>query len=64
VTIVVGAPAPGEPDFAKADALLEAALAFMPVRAAADLVANALGLPRRALYARALALKTTHDEQG
>lgn len=64
VTIVVGAPAPGEPDFAKADALLEAALAFMPVRAAADLVANALDLPRRALYARALALKTTHDEQG
>jgi 16S rRNA (cytidine1402-2'-O)-methyltransferase len=64
VTIVVGAPPPGEPDFAKAEALLGAALEFMPVRAAADLVANALDLPRRALYARALALKTSRDEQG
>ena len=36
------------PDLARADALLEQALAFMPVRAAADLVAEALGLPRRA----------------
>jgi 16S rRNA (cytidine1402-2'-O)-methyltransferase len=64
VTIVVGAAPPGEPDFAKADVLLKAALEFMPVRAAADLAANALDLPRRALYARALALKTARDEQG
>lgn len=63
VTIIVGAAPRGEPDFGKADALLEAALAFMPVRAAADLVANALDLSRRALYARALALKTARDEQ-
>jgi len=63
VTIVVGAALPGEPDFAKADVLLEAALEFMPVRAAADLAANALDLPRRALYARALALKIARHEQ-
>jgi 16S rRNA (cytidine1402-2'-O)-methyltransferase len=63
VTIVVGPPPPGEPDFAKAAALLESALAFMPVRAAADLVAHALDLPRRELYARALAIKTSRDEQ-
>ena len=61
VTIVVGAAPRGEPDFAKADTLLEASLEFMPVRAAADLVANALDLPRRALYARALALKAGRD---
>ena len=39
------------------DGLLEQALAFMPVRAAADLVAEALDLPRRQVYERALALK-------
>jgi hypothetical protein len=33
----------------------------MPVRAAADLVAEALEVPRRETYARALALKT-HEE--
>jgi len=63
VTIVVGGARPGEPDFAKADSLLEAALEFMPVRAAADLVATALDLPRRESYARALAIKTKRDEQ-
>jgi 16S rRNA (cytidine1402-2'-O)-methyltransferase len=57
VTLVIGAPMDSEPDFAKADALLDHALAFMPVRAAADLVSEALDLPRRALYERALALK-------
>lgn len=57
VTILVGGPVEQAPDFAKADALLDRALAFMPVRAAADLVAEALTLPRRELYARALARK-------
>ena len=57
LTLVVGPPLAALPDFARADALLEQALAFMPVRAAADLVAEALELPRRELYARALALK-------
>jgi 16S rRNA (cytidine1402-2'-O)-methyltransferase len=57
VTLVVGAPMHSTQDFARADALLEKALAFMPVRAAADLVSDALDMPRRALYERALALK-------
>jgi len=61
LTVVVGPPLAAEPDLAHADALLEKALAFMPVRAAADLVAEALDLPRRALYARALVLKPDHD---
>jgi len=61
LTVVVGPPLATEPDLARADALLEKALAFMPVRPAADLVAEALDLPRRELYARALALKPDHD---
>ena len=62
VTLVIGPPAQAETDYGRADALLEKALAFMPVRAASDLVAEALALPRRALYARALALKDAGDE--
>ncbi|HUB85023.1 MAG TPA: 16S rRNA (cytidine(1402)-2'-O)-methyltransferase [Rhizomicrobium sp.] len=57
VTLLV-APAPDkEPDYARAEKLLADALVFMPVRAAADLIAEALDLPRRETYARALALK-------
>ncbi|MDE3116873.1 MAG: 16S rRNA (cytidine(1402)-2'-O)-methyltransferase, partial [Pseudomonadota bacterium] len=61
LVLVVGPPLAATPDLTHADALLEKALAFMPVRAAADLVAEALDLPRRELYARALALKPGHD---
>ena len=57
VTLVIGPPNEREPDFARADALLTKALEFMPVRAAADLVSEALDMPRRALYERALELK-------
>jgi 16S rRNA (cytidine1402-2'-O)-methyltransferase len=57
VTLVIGPPNEREPDFARADALLTKALEFMPVRAAADLVSEALDMPRRALYDRALTLK-------
>jgi 16S rRNA (cytidine1402-2'-O)-methyltransferase len=61
VTIVIGPPQDDTPDFAKADALLERALEFMPVRAATDLVAEALGLPRRHLYDRAQSIKDRRD---
>lgn len=61
VTLLVGPPGDIAPDFAKAEKLLKDALAFMPVRAAADLVAEALDVPRRETYARALALKD-HEE--
>jgi 16S rRNA (cytidine1402-2'-O)-methyltransferase len=62
VTLLVGPPLDAAPDYRHAEKLLKNALAFMPVRAAADLVAEALDLPRRETYARALALKT--DEEG
>ena len=61
VTVVVGPPLHEAPDFARVDSLLRQALAFMPVRAAADLVAEALDTPRRAVYARALDLKAKQD---
>jgi len=61
ITVLVGPPKDGEPDFASADDLLDKALVFMPVRAAADLVAQALDLPRRAIYARALIRKGERD---
>ncbi|HWU26367.1 MAG TPA: 16S rRNA (cytidine(1402)-2'-O)-methyltransferase [Rhizomicrobium sp.] len=62
VTIIVAPSPTREPDRAHAEALLEKALAFMPVRAAADLVADALNTSRRTLYERALALRSEHDE--
>lgn len=57
ITLVVGPPGAEEPDWTRADRLLRQALAFMPVRAAVDLVAEALSLPRQETYARALVLK-------
>ncbi|MBI3678588.1 MAG: 16S rRNA (cytidine(1402)-2'-O)-methyltransferase [Proteobacteria bacterium] len=57
ITVVVGAAEDAAPSWDKAERLLGSALEFMPVRAAADLVAEALDLPRRETYARALAKK-------
>jgi len=62
ITIVVGPPLASEPDHARVDSLLKKALAFMPVRAAADLVSEAADVPRRAVYERALELKAPVDE--
>jgi 16S rRNA (cytidine1402-2'-O)-methyltransferase len=55
IVIVVGPPPDAVPDAAEAlDAALDAALARMSVKDAAETVAAALGLPRRIVYARAL----------
>jgi len=60
IVLVVGPPdadaAQGEPDPAALDAKIEAALATLGVRDAADRVSAATGLPRRQVYARALVL--------
>ena len=61
VTIVVGPPRAEAPDLRRIDSLLAKALAFMPVRAAADLVAEATGAPRRMVYDRALELKAADN---
>jgi 16S rRNA (cytidine1402-2'-O)-methyltransferase len=62
VTVVVGPPASPEPDFRQADALLDRALPFMPLRPAVDLISEALKLPRKAVYARALLRKTVRAD--
>jgi 16S rRNA (cytidine1402-2'-O)-methyltransferase len=48
-------------DDTKLDALLDKALAFMPVRAAADFLAQALDRPRKPIYERALQRKKSDD---
>ena len=45
------------PGGARIDAALKAALAFMPVKAAAEMIADLTGGSRKTLYARALELK-------
>lgn len=58
VTLLVAPPdASAAPDSARIDAALKAALAFMPVKAAAEMIADLTDAPRKALYARALELK-------
>jgi len=61
ITLVVGPPLDDAPDMTRADALIEMALPYMPVRAASELISEALGAPRRDIYARALALKSRDD---
>ena len=58
VTILVGPPPEGETDFARVDALLGHALPFMPVKAAAAMIAEALGINRKEVYERALEKKS------
>ncbi|HXJ00577.1 MAG TPA: 16S rRNA (cytidine(1402)-2'-O)-methyltransferase [Micropepsaceae bacterium] len=65
IVVLVGPPAAEEaPDAARIDALLGQALAFMPLKAAVALAADATGAARRAVYARALALKHESEPDG
>ena len=61
VTIIVGPPPEQQADLARIDAFLDKALPFMPVRAASELIAEALQLPRKEIYRRALEIK---DDDG
>ncbi len=63
ITLVVGPPAEAAPaDQVRVDTLLSLALPHMPVKAAAELIAEATGHTRRDIYARALRLKDNKDE--
>lgn len=57
VTLLVGPPAEAAADTAKVDAALKAALVFMPVKAAAEMIAGLIGTHRKQIYDRALELK-------
>lgn len=61
VTILVGPPPEQHADMARIDSLLDKALPFMPVRAASELIAEALGTPRKEIYQRALEKKSDDD---
>ena len=61
ITVVIGPPPAALPDWEKIDSLLDRALAFMPARTAAEFVSDALGLPRRPVYNRAIARKNAHE---
>ena len=57
VTLLVGPPQEVTADTAMIDNLLDKALPFMPVKAASELVSQALGIPRKEIYERALVKK-------
>jgi 16S rRNA (cytidine1402-2'-O)-methyltransferase len=57
VTLLVGPPQAAEADFAKIDAALDAALPFMPLKAASDMLAALLDMPRKQIYAHGLEKK-------
>jgi 16S rRNA (cytidine1402-2'-O)-methyltransferase len=57
VTLLVAPPQEAPADTAAIDAALRAALAFMPVKAAAEMIAGLTGQSRKTVYARALELK-------
>jgi len=61
ITLVVQGATQIALDFAKLDTLLDQALAFMPVRAAADLISAALDHPRKPIYERALQRKASDE---
>ncbi len=58
VTLLVAPPQAAAPDMARIDAALKSALAFMPVKAAAELIAGLTDGSRKEIYARALELKS------
>ncbi|MFN7179739.1 16S rRNA (cytidine(1402)-2'-O)-methyltransferase [Hyphomonas sp.] len=57
IVLLVGPPAEDAASAADVDAALKVALSEMPTKAAAAAVAEALGLPKREVYQRALQLK-------
>jgi 16S rRNA (cytidine1402-2'-O)-methyltransferase len=63
ITVLVGPPPPEQADAEELDVRLRAALAVHSVKDAAALVAAATGLPRRLVYARALALGDMGDAE-
>ncbi len=57
VTLLVSPPHEAEADFGRIDAALDAALPFMPLKAASDMLAALLDMPRKEIYARGLEKK-------
>jgi 16S rRNA (cytidine1402-2'-O)-methyltransferase len=64
IVLLVGPPQEAVATAADIDAALHVALAEMPTKAAASSVADALGLPKREVYQRALAIKAGQMKAG
>jgi len=61
VTLLVGPPQGIEADFGKIDAALDAALVFMPLKAASELIAGLTGASRKEIYALGLKKKNAQS---
>ena len=62
VTLLVGPPQDVEADFAKIEEALEAALPFMPLKAASDMLAGLTGAPRKQIYDLGLKKKNAQGQ--
>jgi 16S rRNA (cytidine1402-2'-O)-methyltransferase len=61
VTLLVGPPGEAKADFSKIEAALDAALPFMPLKAASEMIAALLDMPRKEIYALGLEKKNAHQ---
>ena len=57
VTVLVSPPHAAEADLTAVDRALDAALAFMPLKPAAELISDLTGVPRKTIYGRGLEKK-------
>lgn len=57
VTLLISPPHAAEADFGAVDAALAAALVFMPLKPASEMIADLTGVSRKAVYARGLEMK-------
>ncbi len=63
VTLLVSPPHAAQTNLVAIDAALDAALAFMPLRPAAEMIADLTGAPRKIVYARGLEKKNGEPEK-
>jgi len=61
VTLLVGPPGQAKADFGKIEAALDAALTFMPLKAASELIAALTGASRKEIYALGLKKKNAQS---
>lgn len=57
VTVLVSPPHEAEADLGKVESALRAALAFMPLKPASEMIADLTGVPRKTVYAMGLEIK-------
>jgi 16S rRNA (cytidine1402-2'-O)-methyltransferase len=63
VTLLVSPPHGAETDLAAVDAALTAALAFMPLKPASEMIADLTGVSRKIVYARGLEMKNGEPQK-